>query len=460
MGVIVDAATRPRSGAAGLLMAIAFGYLVLFAWAMQHTDYDVWGALVVAPVLALVTWPILRRVAASEGDEGLVSFFMGALALKFGGSLVRYAAIYHVYEGVADASTYNAAGRILAPEFRRGLFTYAERAGVFDSGDRIVGTNFLKIFTGGLYALIGPTEIGGFLVFAWLCFVGLLLFYRAFRMTLPDGDARRYRLLLFLTPSLLFWPSSLGKDALMVFGLGVAAYGGARAYTHLRYGFLIAAAGLGFTLCIRPHVTLLAITGLAVGYLVRRSRSSSSVTPLVKGFGMVVVLIGAVFVASQMRTFFKLDGLDAKSLETVLLSTAEQTATGGSEVIAHGGVFSIGGMVAVLFRPFPWETYNLTALTQAIESSLMLVLLVVSVRRVGRALRNSLRNPYLTFVVLYVATFVLAFSSIANFGILARERVQVLPMFFVLLCVAAPRPLRDRPTALEEHDEREVVTAR
>ncbi|MEY2476256.1 MAG: hypothetical protein QOG87_1571 [Actinomycetota bacterium] len=454
MGVILDAASRPRSGAAQLVIASAFGYLVLFAWAMQHTDYDVWGALIVGPMLALITWPILRKLAASEGDPGLVSFFMGALALKFAGSLVRYAAIYEVYSGVADASTYNNAGRLLAPEFRRGLFTYAERVGVFDAGDRIVGTNFIKIFTGGLYALIGPTEIGGFFVFAWLCFVGLLLFYRAFRMTVPDGDAHRYRLLLFLAPSLLFWPSSLGKDALMVFGLGVAAYGGARVYTHLRYGFLIAAAGLGFTLCIRPHVTLLAILGLALGYLIRRSRSATAVTPLAKGFGMIVVIIGAVFVASQMRTFFDLDGIDAKSLETVLLATAEQTATGGSEVIGHGGAFSVGGVVAVLFRPFPWETYNMTALAQSIESSFLLLLVLVSLRRVGRALTGSLRNPYLAFVLVYTTAFVLAFSSIANFGILSRERVQVLPMFFVLLCMNAP-PLARFPGRRE----REVVTA-
>ena len=35
--------------------------------------------------------------------------------------------------------------------------------------------------------------------------------------------------------------------------------------------------------------------------------------------------------------------------------------------------------------------------------------------------------------------FAYAFAAIANFGILARERVQVLPMFFVLLAVPPAR---------------------
>jgi hypothetical protein len=44
------------------------------------------------------------------------------------------------------------------------------------------------------------------------------------------------------------------------------------------------------------------------------------------------------------------------------------------------------------------------------------------------------------FVLVYSGLFVVAFSSIANFGILARERTQLLPFFLVLLAVPASRP--------------------
>ena len=39
------------------------------------------------------------------------------------------------------------------------------------------------------------------------------------------------------------------------------------------------------------------------------------------------------------------------------------------------------------------------------------------------------------FCVLYSVAFVYAFSTFGNFGILARERVQVLPMVLALLCL-------------------------
>jgi hypothetical protein len=42
------------------------------------------------------------------------------------------------------------------------------------------------------------------------------------------------------------------------------------------------------------------------------------------------------------------------------------------------------------------------------------------------------------FAVIYTLVFVYAFSTIGNFGILVRQRVQVYPLFFVLL--ALPKP--------------------
>jgi hypothetical protein len=78
----------------------------------------------------------------------------------------------------------------------------------------------------------------------------------------------------------------------------------------------------------------------------------------------------------------------------------------------------------------------------------------MSARRVGRGLVSALRNPYLAFVVVYFTGFVLAFSSLANFAILARERVQVLPMFFALLCVSVPPLTRFRAPA---RGQRELV---
>jgi hypothetical protein len=62
-------------------------------------------------------------------------------------------------------------------------------------------------------------------------------------------------------------------------------------------------------------------------------------------------------------------------------------------------------------------------------------------------MRNFRRLPYVTFVVVYGVLFVIAFSSFGNFGILARERCQLLPFFLVLLAVPGVRSRRARGPA-------------
>ena len=64
---------------------------------------------------------------------------------------------------------------------------------------------------------------------------------------------------------------------------------------------------------------------------------------------------------------------------------------------------------------------------------LLLVLTVAAWPRL-KALPTLLRrNPYLVFAVVYALAFILAFSGFANFGILARQRVLMVPFFLVLL---------------------------
>ena len=55
-------------------------------------------------------------------------------------------------------------------------------------------------------------------------------------------------------------------------------------------------------------------------------------------------------------------------------------------------------------------------------------------------------QPYVTLAVCYLLMFVFGFGTIANFGILARQRSQVLPFVFVLLSLTAVRAGRTRST--------------
>jgi hypothetical protein len=103
----------------------------------------------------------------------------------------------------------------------------------------------------------------------------------------------------------------------------------------------------------------------------------------------------------------------------------------------------------VLFRPIVIEAHNAQAMAAALEGTLLLILSLVRWRWILHAVRSVRRSPYVAFAILYSTGFIIAFSSMANFGNLVRQRVQLLPLYLVLLTIP-PQNSAAPPTALND----------
>jgi hypothetical protein len=431
----------------GLTLAALGGsavYLAMLAWGWQHTPYDVWGALVLGPVVVVLTIPMARRLAHDEDDPALVRILLTALVLKLTMSLVRYAFIWKIYEGFGDSTDYHRVGSALARGFRSGDLT--------TMGEALTSTGFIRVLTGALYTITGPTSIGGFIVFSWLGFGGLYFFYRAFRIGVPDGNRRRFCYLVFFLPSLLYWPSSIGKEAWMSLTLGIAAFGSAKLLRRDRGGLTVAALGLTGAAIVRPHVAMIFLAALAVAYLVRKDGSRSRAV-VAKAAALVVFAAGFVLLVGQVEELLRLDSLREQGTDAALQIATVRSEQGGSAFtpVEPTSPTRFGwAVVTVLFRPFPNEVGNLQAMSAALEAIVVAGLCVLALPAGLRALRRVRERPYVVFSIAYVLLFCYAFASIANFGILTRQRVQVLPFVLVLACLAPPRVAEDgrAPTSL------------
>jgi hypothetical protein len=435
-------------------LVVVGGYVAAVMWAMEHSYYNVWGALLVAPVLIAISVPLITRAAAREQDARLGQLIIFALVLKLVASMARYHVAFDVYDGVADAGVYHNWGARIAVELKQ--FHFA-----IDLGKQFVGTGFTRLLTGIVYVFIGPTRIGGFLVFSWFGFWGLYLFYRAFAIALPEGDSYRYAKLVLLLPSLLFWPSSIGKEAWMTLTLGVAAYGAARVYVRQRGGYPILALGLAGTALARPHITVILIAGVVFGYLLRpRPDNASVLTPVYKAAGLAVMAILVFLVVGQAERFLGVDNFDQESVEQVIEGTSARTDEGGSTFEAQGvhspKDFPLAA-VTVLFRPFPTEAHNAQALAASLEGMFLLLLIIKTRRRFLTLPRLIRRRPYIAFALVYLLLFVYAFSNFSNFGIMTRQRVQVFPLMLVLLALPMPDKLRAADATRSYRPRREFV---
>ena len=401
---------------------------------MVNIPAATWVGLIVGLVLLVFFVPtVARSVAGLDHDRGTFRLVMASGALKLATAPLWIYVNDHYYSGIADAYGYSRIGAQVAAQIRNGDFS-------FHVG-RLIGDGATSIITGIVYTVIGSNVLGGFFVFAFLGFLSLVLFYRAFRVALPDGDRQRYAKLVFFFPSLLFWTSAIGKDALISLGLGLGALGAARILARTRGGFLLLGIGLALTALIRPHVALMLFAALAVAYLVSKSKNASPLNPLVKLGGAVVLVVGGLVLAKLTAHFFGVQSLSVSAIKNVL--NANAVNTGGVNATQYGSVVATSVSLSpfsipkdfyyVLIRPLPFQAHGMAQLASSLENAFLVALLVASWRRLAAAFKAMRRHPYLLLVALYSLVWIVLFASIGNLGILVRERTSLLPLLLVLV---------------------------
>ena len=234
--------------------------------------------------LVAIGLPIARRLGRIEGDPRLVTLVMIALFLHLLGSSATIFVDNHVYHGVADFTQYVNRGAIIAKNFRSFHFTTA------GSGVRSpVGDGSVTIAAGLIFSIVGTNELATFFVFAFFSWLGTIFFYRAFCITFPEGGHRRYALMLFLLPSLLYWTSDVSKEAVMMLALGVTTLGTARVFVRHPRGYLLIVIGTAMGIFTRPDEFAILFGGFTVALFFRR-QTSNQATRAIRRLGTLAFL--------------------------------------------------------------------------------------------------------------------------------------------------------------------------
>jgi hypothetical protein len=165
----------------------------------------------------------------------------------------------------------------------------------------------------------------------------------------------------------------------------------------------------------------------------------------VKLLTLAAAALVAVFFMQRTAEFLSQSGLPVQgglgSVEGVRGALDEatlRTEQGGSE-FQIPGLTTPGGIVmalgTVLFRPFPFEAPNAQAFVAALESLWFLALLIIRYRWCVAAVRSVRRQPYVAYLIAFMIGGALVLTSVANFGILARQRTLLLPALAILVSI-------------------------
>jgi hypothetical protein len=149
----------------------------------------------------------------------------------------------------------------------------------------------------------------------------------------------------------------------------------------------------------------------------------------------IVVMSAAAFLVMWTLVFLRRWGVrPGTDFVRILEEVAARGRTGAasfSPAIPRTPLDLPKAIASVLFRPHFFEAKSAQARLAALESSLLIVLSAARIRSAYAAVAGPRRSPYAQMAVAYGGLFALGYSWAANFGLLVRQRTQLLPLYFV-----------------------------
>lgn len=399
------------------------------AFALGEADYHAQGYILILLIAtAVFIFFVIPRVAAEDG-RWLWKLLILAFFFKVGVGLFRLFWVW-VEKGGADSALYYSSGVRFAPDLWRLDFSFIPQLAH-------AGTDFAQLYAVFIIALIGPTLPGGFLVYALFSFTACILYYKAFCIAFPAGNRKLFAAIIFFFPSWVYWPSSIGKDALMALFIAMCVYGVAQIIVRRNIGGLVVL-GLGMlaVATIRPHIAGILGVAMALPIVMRLPVGSKPVAPVARILYLAVAAGLAWLLINNAATALNLEDTSIDAALERYDSLSSRAERGGSSFEPTPITEPLGvpmAFITLLFRPFPWEAPNGAALVLSLEGVAFAGLVLWRLGSIRRALTSMFSNPYLMFLIVYFVMWALALTVIGNFSLLGRQRLMVFPAFFMLL---------------------------
>jgi len=295
-----------------------------------------------------------------------------------------------------------------------------------------------------LHTLIIPNSYDAVKIgFSFIGLIAVFLFYRAAVIFLAKDDIRIFYILA-LYPAILFWSSILGKEPITFLGMALFAYGAVGSWRRggLKH-FAAVFAGMLFVGVIRIWLVYIMVLSLAVMFVITKGKKLC-----VKAVFVADVLVGLFLVLNRTvsRTFGVRSGAaPGTSLETVgemlnLRSRLANTAfSGGGSSLQPPAIHSLHGLILhapaavfdAFFRPLPGDVKGIWGLLGSIDGVVLPALLLIAVTRTRL---KEIKDPLIIGAILFLFAWGGMYGlTVYNYGALVRYRLQILPMFLLLL---------------------------
>ncbi|WP_151087668.1 hypothetical protein [Hymenobacter baengnokdamensis] len=433
---------------------------------------------ILTPIYLGVFYALAFIIRSSVTNRYTKPYFIPALSIKLLGAIALGILYHTIYSG--DTLYY----------FKYGSIIYHAFGDSFSAGLHLITTDghmtpdiepyasqmvwfgpdskeYFVIRVAAVCALVGfDSYFVTSLCFAVLSFSGMWVMYITFAKIRPQ-TYRELTIAIFFLPSVFFWGSGLLKDSLCIGALGwlfYAFYRGAIEKKKILSSLLIGLMMMKVIASMKVYILLAFIPPAALWILNENTGRIKSpvVRWIAKPFFLLVGLSVAAYAMSAITASdarFNLDKIGEQSKLTAdfLQGVSQQENGSGYNIGAQDG--TVSGMlklapqaaVVALFRPFIWESRNITMALSALEATYFLVLTIRIFYRVGffKTLKAISSLPVLNLCFLFSLVFAISVGiSSGNFGTLVRYKIPLMPFYlaglYILQSITLPETAKSR----------------
>jgi hypothetical protein len=290
------------------------------------------------------------------------------------------------------------------------------------------GTSFIVIFT-RFFTNLGFSYVDLFLINNFFGYIGLLAFSGAIQSATNNKsrNIKLFGMILLLLPSVSFWTTALGKDAISFMSVGLALW--ASLDFKKRKKLLLFSMICMFL--VRPHMgAILAISFIFALIFDKRT------TVNIKIFLGLISIISTALIIPVMLNYIGLgEAEELSDVDQYVDKRQNSNLSGGSSVDISSMSLPMQ-MMTYLFRPLPFEAHSIFALLASLDN---LILIFMFIMGGGAILKNNKpsaeSNRIFLWIYFYFALIILA-STTANLGIAMRQKWMFIPcIIFLMLSV-------------------------
>ena len=414
------------------------------------------GAIILIIVLFGITIPILNSF-----KKGKTWFDLG---------LMKGLYWYHMFfGGVYYVMVMNSRSDSVG-YFRRALYEYEYWLLMYTRGTRFIdflAYPFVKHLAFSYEMMM--------VLFTWMGYWGFVYFYMFFKenvlykhkflpgMNLGGSSPGIDMITLFIfLPNMHYWTASLGKGAIIFWGLGLAMYGLSKISTRKMLFIL----GLAIVYHVRPHVFLFMTVGIIVGMFTGRQK--------IPTYQKAVVFVGvSVTLALMYNTIMSFVGLDSENL----IESFDKFSSGRSVELAKANTgIDISNYPLILklftfwYRPLFFDAPGAAGLIVSFEN-VVYILLTAKLFQPGfiKYVKSSSALVKASAVVFLATSFALS-ATLSNMGIIIRQKSMVMYFFLFIIIsfldykkhqqVMRKKRRMEEAKRMEEQDQLEAGTSR